>query len=86
MEEPASRNMEPEQRKRLVRQVVDSLPEISGALENLARERARVLTEDHQRVLSASAATGGRFEVIPNLPPDVIAITVLMPDRMSEEK
>ena len=86
MEEPASRNMDPEQRKRLVRQVVESLPEISGALENLARERASALTEDHQRVLSASAATGGRFEVIPNLPPDVISITVLMPDRMSEEK
>ena len=86
MEEPASRNMEPEQRKRLVRQVVESLPELSGALERLARERARILTEDHQRVLSASAATGGRFDVIPNLPPDVIAITVLMPDHMTAEK
>jgi len=84
MKEPASRNMEPEQRKRLVLQVVESLSELSVPLERLARERADTLKEDHQRVLSASAATGGRVEVIPNLPPDVIGITVLMPDRMPE--
>ena len=84
MESPASRNMDPEQRKRLVRQTVEALPDLSGELERVARERAEALKDDHQRVLSASQSSGGRFEVFPNLPPDVIGITILMPDRLPE--
>ena len=84
MEAPASRNMDPEQRKRLVRQTVESLSHLSGELERVARERAEALKDDHQRVLSASQSPGGRFEVFPNLPPDVIGITILMPDRLPE--
>lgn len=80
MNQPASRNMEPAQRSRLVRQALDELPDLSDELTRLAHERAETLLNDHQRVRVASKITSGDMEVHPVLPPDVLGLVVLMPD------
>lgn len=80
MNQPASRNMEPAQRSRLVGQALDELSGLSEELARLARERAETLLADHQRVRVASKISSGGLEVHPVLPPDVLGLVVLMPD------
>jgi len=56
---------------------------LAPELDAIARERAKVLTEDHARVRQAAetrqARAGGAVEVEPVLPPDVIGFYVLLP-------
>ena len=50
-------------------------------LEELARERAETLLQDHRRVRQAAADIGS-YKVSPCLPVDVIGAYVLLPDRL----
>ena len=79
MQQPPGRNMSPEQRQREVESALQLLPEWQAALEEIARQRARDLLEDHRRVRDAARAKGS-YEVRPQLPVDVLGLYVLMPE------
>lgn len=53
----------------------------TGRLENLARQRAEALLQDHRRVREA-AGDQGRYAVTPSLPVDVIGVYVLLPEGL----
>ncbi|AFS52280.1 helicase-related protein [Leptospirillum ferriphilum] len=82
----SSRNLDPEQRRRLVTEALARLHEWETSLREIAEVRARELSKDHQRVLEASRVRSGEYEVHPSLPPDVIGLTILMPDRSGGER
>jgi hypothetical protein len=52
-----------------------------GDLEQLAKDRAQALLQDHRRVRQASG-DGGRYSVSPCLPVDVIGVYVLLPEAL----
>ena len=58
-----------------------SVSRFLGRLENLARQRADALLQDHRRVREA-ADDKGRYAVTPSLPVDVIGVYVLLPDSL----
>lgn len=76
--EPA-RNMAPDRRDREIAEALDALPAARERLEELARQRAASLLEDHRRVREASDTRFLRYEVTPCLPVDVIGLYVLLP-------
>ncbi|MEC4684043.1 MAG: helicase-related protein [Nitrospirota bacterium] len=82
----SSRNLDPEQRKRLVTEALAHLPDWEPSLREIAEVRAKELSKDHQRVLEASRVKSGEYEVRPTLPPDVIGLTILMPDRSGGDR
>jgi len=53
--------------------------EDSNALTAIARSRAETLMADHDRLRVASS-TRGRTIVVPVLPPDLIALHVILPE------
>jgi superfamily II DNA or RNA helicase len=79
LESSASGNLEPVARARLLSQVCQRIGTVLAAsIAAQSRERARILAEDHTRV--RAAATGSaRVSVEPVLPPDIIALYVLVP-------
>jgi hypothetical protein len=52
-----------------------------GDLEQLAKDRAQALLQDHRRVRQASGDEG-RYSVSPCLPVDVIGVYVLLPEAL----
>ena len=75
----AGRNMDDQQKGRLIGQALASAPAMESAFDALAKDRAHQLLEDHRRVRAASDARGLRFNVAPTLPVDVIGAYVFMP-------
>ena len=75
----AGRNMEHQQKVRLIEQALASVPAMESAFDALVTERAQQLLEDHRRVRTASDARGLRYNVVPTLPVDVIGVYVFMP-------
>ena len=75
----AGRNMDDEQKARLIDQALAGVPALETAFNALGTERAHKLLEDHRRVRAASDARGLRFNVVPTLPVDVIGAYVFMP-------
>ena len=73
------RNMDDQQKARLIGQALASVPAMESVFDALATERAHQLLEDHRRVRAASDARGLRFNVVPTLPVDVIGAYVFMP-------
>ncbi len=65
-------------RDRLVGQALDLLTLRSAALDAYAERRAEALLADHRRVREAAAARG-TYSVKALLPPDVVALFVLLP-------
>jgi len=74
----AVRNMPPALRDHHLRAVLERLPDWQPALENLARQRAQALLEDHRRVREAARGSG-EYRVTPSLPVDVMGVFVLIP-------
>jgi superfamily II DNA or RNA helicase len=81
LDTPASSDLAPNARQRLITQALERLPSmLDGPIADYARERAQALAEDHGRV--RAAATGSsRVTVEPVLPPDVIGLYVLVPGK-----
>lgn len=75
--EPAG-NVTPELARRAAAEAIARLDELGPALEDFTRVRAAELLEAHRRVRSSAGATG-RFDVAPQLPPDVLGAYVLLP-------
>jgi hypothetical protein len=74
-------NTHPQQAADFVRQVIDSFEHIAPILDDIAIQRGDELLESHKRVRQASRQRGVRYEVEPQLPPDVLGIYVFLPAR-----
>jgi len=75
---PPAGDLPPHVRDRMLAQALGELEGHQGELEAFATRRAEALLADHERVRE-SARAAGRHEVRPLLPPDVIALYVLLP-------
>lgn len=80
LEAEASRNMDDAIIAQRIEQARERLGAYRPAIEAWARERARILGEDHDRVKSATRGEGATTEVEPVLPADVIGLYVLFPE------
>ena len=74
-----SGNMLDGQKSQIIGQTLRSLPARKPVFERIARERSEELLADHRRIREASDAKGLRYNVIPNLPVDIIGVYVFMP-------
>ncbi|MEI7903026.1 MAG: ATP-dependent helicase, partial [bacterium] len=69
----------PQQATQFVSRVLEAMRDLTTPLNEIARQEAGELLAAHQRVRSAARLTGVRYEVQPQLPPDVLGIYVLLP-------
>lgn len=74
-------NIYPAQASEFVRRVIDGFDLLAPHLNDLAEQRGQQLLDAHRRVRIASRARGVRYEVQPQLPPDVLGIYVYLPAR-----
>lgn len=75
-------NIHPAQASQFVSRVVEGFEHISPHLEAIAHQRGQKLLEAHTRVREAAVRRGERrvrYEVQPQLPPDVLGIYVYLP-------
>jgi superfamily II DNA or RNA helicase len=79
LEQEASGNLVETVIERRVAEAVARLDSYQSAIKAHAEERARVLSDDHQR-LTAAARGGATTTVEPVLPADVIGVYVLIPE------
>ncbi len=70
-------------RTRMIDQALSQLPGMETEFNAFARRRADVLLSDHKRARDASQAKGS-YSVEPMLPPDVIALYILLPQIADE--
>lgn len=79
---PDDENIHPMQAANFIRRVVDGFEHIAPHLDRIARERGQALLEAHTRVREAALRRGDRrvrYDVQPQLPPDVLGIYVYLP-------
>jgi hypothetical protein len=76
---PPKGDLPPHARDRMISQALTELPQHEPARVAFAERRAAALLADHERVRVSSKATGS-YAVQALLPPDVIALFVLLPD------
>jgi superfamily II DNA or RNA helicase len=72
-------NLPPPQARQFVARALEANEAYQARVEQLARDRARVLLEAHERVRSAARAKGLRYEVSPLLPADLLGVYVYLP-------
>ena len=80
LEAEASRNMADDVIAQRIEQARERLDGYRPAIEAWAKERARILGDDHDRVKSATRGEGVTTEVELVLPADVIGLYVLFPE------
>jgi superfamily II DNA or RNA helicase len=79
LDQTATGDLAPTARQRLIAKALEQVSAmLDGPIANYARERAGALAEDHGRV-RAAAAGSPRVVVEPVLPPDIIALYILVP-------
>lgn len=76
-----TRNIDREVATNFIERVIEGMPELTSELERYASERGDELLDSHKRVRSAAKITGLKYEVRPELPPDVLGIYVYLPDQ-----
>jgi hypothetical protein len=69
----------PQQATQFVARVLEAMSDLAEPLNDIARRQADELLAAHQRVRSAVRLAGVRYDVQPQLPPDVLGIFVLLP-------
>lgn len=79
---PATADLAPVARDRMINAASAALPELlGGSIAKFVRQRAVELEEDHAR-LRAAAGSASRVTVEPIIPPDVIGLFVLVPGEV----
>jgi len=76
--EPAA-NIAPDLAKDFVRRVVEGFASIEPHIHEDARRKAGALLDAHRRVRAAARMQRVSYRVVPQLPPDVLGIFVLLP-------
>jgi superfamily II DNA or RNA helicase len=79
LEAQPDENVNPDQARDMVSRVIEHIGGINERIEAAARTRGEELLEAHKRVRSAANITGLKQRIVPQLPPDVLSITVLLP-------
>ncbi len=76
-------NVNPDQARDFIAKVVEGYDHIKGFLDELAEAQGKELLDAHLRVCEAAARRERktRYEVEPNLPPDVLGIYVYLPAK-----
>jgi hypothetical protein len=74
-------NITPAQAADFVRKVIDGFDHLRPKLEESARRGGEELLDAHRRVREAARMRGVRYEIRPELPPDVLGIYVYLPAR-----
>jgi hypothetical protein len=62
-----------------LRPVIENVASLMPHLEEVARERGKVLLESHERVHQAAKIKGTKHRVEPQLPPDVLGVYIYLP-------
>ncbi len=75
------KNITPSQAADFIRKVLDDFKHIKSTLEQLARRRGEELLDAHRRVREAARIQGVRYEIRPELPPDVLGVYVYLPAK-----
>lgn len=79
---PATADLAPVARDRMINAARAALPELlGGSIAEFVRQRAVELEEDHAR-LRAAAGSASRVTVEPVIPPDVIGLFILVPGEV----
>lgn len=79
---PATADLAPVARDRMINMAKAALPELlGGPIAGFVQKRAAELVEDHAR-LRAAAGSASRVSVEPIIPPDVIGLFVLVPGEV----
>jgi len=76
-----TRNIDREVATNFIERVIEGMQELMPQLEQYASERGDQLLDSHKRVRSAAKITGLKYEVRPELPPDILGIYVYLPDQ-----
>jgi superfamily II DNA or RNA helicase len=74
-------NVPPDRAAHFLRGIIAEGDTLKEALGSIARERGEGLLEAHRRVRRVARAKGVRYEVEPQLPPDVLGVYVYLPKR-----
>jgi len=74
-----SANTAIEDQRDFVRRIVEGLPQLEGAISDIAAVRAKELLDAHQRVRSAAMQGSGSYRVEPQLPVDILGVYVYLP-------
>ncbi|MHB1462504.1 MAG: helicase-related protein [Armatimonadota bacterium] len=72
-------NIAPDAAREFVGKAINGFDNLLPHLNHVAKDRAEVLLDAHRRVRTASGQKGIKYQVIPNLPPDVLGIYVYLP-------
>jgi len=65
--------------RNFVQRAIDDFDHVRPRLDQLARERGKELLAAHQRVRQAMRRTGVKYDIEPQLPPDVLGMYVYLP-------
>jgi hypothetical protein len=74
-------NVAPSQAADFVSQVIGGYDHLRPALEDFVRRRGQELLDAHRRVRAAARMQGVRYEIRPELPPDVLGVYVYLPAK-----
>jgi len=72
-------NVVPQQAKEFIARVIAGMSHLEEPLNDIARKQGAEVLAAHDRVRSASRLAGVRYEVVPQLPPDVLGVYLLLP-------
>jgi len=72
-------NVSTDQAIHFLKKLIDNFDHLRYPLEESAKENSRILLKAHTRVRKASQKKGVRYQVEPNLPPDVLGAYVYLP-------
>ncbi|MBN2362142.1 MAG: DEAD/DEAH box helicase [Deltaproteobacteria bacterium] len=72
-------NIAPQQATQFIRHILDGMPDLAAPLTELAERRGREILDAHQRVRTAARLKGVRYDVRPQLPPDILGAFILLP-------
>jgi hypothetical protein len=65
--------------RNFIQRAIDEFDHVRPRLDQLARERGKELLAAHQRVRQAMRRTGVKYDIEPQLPPDVLGLYVYLP-------
>jgi superfamily II DNA or RNA helicase len=72
-------NIVPQQATQFIRRVLDGMPHLQAPLNEMAERQGQELLAAHQRVRTAARLKSVRYNIQPQLPPDVLGVYVLVP-------
>ncbi len=64
-----------------VQRVITGFEQLAPQLQAIAQQRGAELLDAHRRVRAAARIRGVKYEVVPQLPPDVLGIYVYLPAK-----